>query len=165
MNEKNKDILIEDAYLMPGPFRNFSGAKTKYNAEGDKNFCVKLPPELVEPMMSSGWNVRPTQPFHNGDPVEYYIQVKVNYNSEYPPKVVRILSATGRATLLNKDTVCQLDHDVVLKADVLIHPYIWEVNGATGIKAYLKTAYFTVLEDVLEAKYAGILDEEEYTEE
>ena len=40
--------------------------------------------------------------------------------------------------------------------DVLINPFEWNVNGNTGVKAYLKSIFITLNEDELELKYAHL---------
>ena len=40
--------------------------------------------------------------------------------------------------------------------DLIIKPYVWEVGGNTGIKAYLKTMYVTAADDPFYQKYRDV---------
>lgn len=152
MSEKMTSATLEGVRIA---FRNFSGNEGKYNREGDRNFCILLDDEIAQQMESDGWNIRYLQPRNPEDDRQAYIQVAVNYKGR-PPRVVMITSS-GKTTL-DEDMVSVLDWADILDVDVIIRPYQWEVNGKTGVKAYLQSIYVTINEDELERKHADVPD-------
>ena len=74
----------------------------------------------------------------------------------YPPKII-IISRRGQ-TPLSEDEINMLDWAEIETVDVSINPSSWEVNGAHGIKAYLKSIYVTIVEDELDEKYYDVPD-------
>ena len=148
-----KQVTIEGAQII---FRNFEGKDGQYNRKGDRNFAVVLPVDLADRMLADGWNVKFLEPRDEGDEAVPYLSVTVNYQNR-PPRVVMISSSARNN--LTEDTVEVLDWADIQTADMIINAYEWEVNGKTGIKAYLKSLYVTIEEDELERKYAFNYDD------
>lgn len=146
------NVIIEDA-VIPGFMRNFEGKQKKYNKPGDRNFCVMLSDDLVEPLQRDGWNVKFLKPRDPEDSPAPYLQVAVGYKIK-PPKVV-IITSKGR-TDLSEEEVILLDWADMAKADLIIRPYPYDVDGNVGIKAYLKSLFVTIQEDYLELKYSDV---------
>lgn len=147
MPNKDKTFMVEDAQIV---FRNFAGKADKYNREGDRNFSVIIPPDDAEKLMADGWNVRVREPRDEGDEPIYMIQVSVSYKVK-PPRITLITSS--KRTFVTEDIVDIIDQLDIEKVDLIASGYEWEVNGKTGVKAYLKTMYLTIDEDPLQAKY------------
>jgi hypothetical protein len=138
-------------------FRNFAGKAGQYNAEGDRNFCLLLNPDDADEMIKEGWNIRFLNPKDPSDEPVPYIQIKVGFGGKgRPPKVVQV-TKNGK-TVLDEDTINNLDWAEIEKADIAINPYHYNVTGKQGIKAYLKTMYVTIAEDDFEDRYYDIPD-------
>ena len=153
------NVNIENAKLR---FRNFTGEPTKFNKNGGKRtFSVVLDEETAKNLMDDGWNVKVWEPEGADEPI-YHLPVECSYNL-YPPKIWMI--SGNKKTLLSEDTIAALQYAEFSNVDLIIRPYCWEVQGKSGVKAYVKSMYVTIVEDEFEKKYRDLEDDESSDDE
>lgn len=150
-----KGILqIDDARII---FRNFSGAPSKFNREGDRNFALVIPnEELKDALIEEGWNIKIKPPRDEDDMPFMYLPVKVKFNDRGP--VVRLKSGSRKPVILDEESIDCLDNIDISSVDLDIRPYDWEVSGKTGRTAYLQSMCVIQQVDRFAERYA----EEEY---
>ena len=149
-------LQIDDARII---YRNFSGAGSKFNREGDRNFAVVIPEqEMPDALIAEGWNVKIKPPRDEDDTPFMYLPVKIKFNDRGP----NCYLATGtRMNRLDEESICCLDDVDILSVDMDIRPYDWDVNGKIGRTAYLASIKVTQEVDRFASRFA----EEEHPEE
>lgn len=147
--ERNNKLAIDNARII---FKNFTGKDDKFGREGDRSFSIVIEDDaLAEQLANDGWNVKPLTPRDPDEKVNHFIKVKISFKVR-PPKIW--LLTNHKRTLLDEDTIATLQYARIENADVVVSPWRWEVNGKTGIAAYLETLYVKIEDDPFADKYA-----------
>lgn len=149
-------VQIDDARII---YRNFSGAPSKFNREGDRNFALVIDDEdICDALVNDGWNVKIKPPREEGDNPFMFLPIKIKFNDRGPSVYLK----TGRnVNKLDEETVSILDNVDILSVDLDVRPYDWEVNGKEGRTAYLQS--MKVEQEI--DRFAELFAEEEYPEE
>ena len=113
-------VQIDEARII---YRNFAGAPSKFNREGDRNFAVVIEDQdIAEALTEKGWNVKIKPPREEGDEPFMFLPVKVKFNDR-GPKVYLQNSLGGRNRVtLDEDTVGILDNVDITNVDLDIRP-------------------------------------------
>ena len=139
-------------------YRNFTGEASKYNREGDRNFAVVIEdPVIAQNMADDGWNVKIRAPKEDGDDPFYYLVVKVKFNRETPRlNPIIYLRSGNNMRRLDEETIHLLDEVDIVNVDLDIRPYNYEINGKTGVTAYLDSICVTQKVDRFIERYGDI---------
>ena len=143
-------LQIDDARLV---YRNFSGAPSKFNREGDRNFAVVIPDEETkDALIEEGYNVKIKPPRDEDDSPFMYLPVKVKFNDRGP----NVYLQTGRVkNRLDEESISCLDRIDIVGVDLDVRPYDWEVNGKQGRTAYLQSMHVMQEIDRFAERFAG----------
>ena len=151
-----KPISLENVRI---GFKNFEGREGMYNKKGERSFAVFLDGNnpknpTAEELTAEGWNVKYPRVTENVDPDaptrDPYIQVSVAFDN-FPPNVFII--SNGTPTRIGAEEISMLDWAELENVDLVLRPYEWSVNRNSGVKAYLKSGYFSIVTDAFAAKY------------
>lgn len=161
--KKVPKLNIEDANILPGGWRNFSGRETEMNRDGKRTFCVVIPEDMAEDLEADGWNVK--ERIYEDEPENtfHFLSVNVSYRGYYPPEIA--IFANGVRTDLDQDTVGQIDRMRIKRASLSINPSHWDVNGKSGISAYLDSLYIAIDEESWKTNFAEEEAPVEYDDE
>lgn len=141
-------LQIDDARIT---YRNFTGAGSKYNREGDRNFAVIIDDQdIADALIKDGWNVKIKPPRDEDDTPFMYLPVKVKFSDRGPTVYLKTGKALNR---LDEESIACLDNVDIMGVDLDIRPYNWEVNGKTGRTAYLLSIHVTQEVDRFAERY------------
>ena len=131
-------LQMDDARII---YRNFSGAESKFNRKGDRNFAVVIDDQqLAEDLRNDGWNIKIRPPRDIDDEPFMYLPVKIKFNDRGP----NVYLVTGdRMNRLDEDSIDCLDNVDILEVDLDVRPYDWEINCKKGRTAYLQSIKVT----------------------
>lgn len=147
-----ENLLPEDVM-----FRNFSGRKTDFNEEGDRNFCVAINDvEVANEMNEEGWNIKILEAREEGGLPTHFIKVNVRMDSMYPPQVH--LVSGNNIIDLDEESISLLDTVDIKSADVIFRPFTWEDRRTKEIRisAYLEELWIVQEENKYAKKYANM---------
>lgn len=158
---ENNNIIIENTRFIYAT--NFDGnpdADQMYHSAERKGNVIIPDKRMAEDMIAAGFNVKMTKS-KGDDPdfvPEYYILVRMNFKSKFPPKVY-LVSGHSKVTL-SEDTVITIDdlqNDRAVE-NVNLVANVYE-NPNSGTKTlYVKTLYVEqgFGNDPFAERYAGI---------
>ena len=143
-------IAIEHAEIR---FKNFEGSPDKFHPDGYPYgiFAVFLDEESAAMVASAGFNVKSFGGSDDQGEPQLYLNVKVS-RKFFPGDIHKIVGDSD--ILFDPDTICGLDHSDIIDAGVVINPYHYDVNGRTGVTAYLDNgSYFELMPSPFAAKF------------
>ena len=130
---RGKTLEINDARIC---YRNFKGLISKYNKNGKKEFSVIIPnEEIADALAKDGWNIKIKPSNMEGEKPFITLPVKVNFDGR--PPAIYVKSGNNTPKKLDEESIGILDDIDIISVSLDLNPYDWDVNGKTGVSAYL----------------------------
>lgn len=134
---------------------NFAGdpKKDRFGSDERKANLVIPDIDLARELIDDGFNIRLTKPRvgeEEGFVPRYFVKVKLNYKSAWPPKVY-LVTDEDKSVLLDEESVACLDDIWVDRVNAVLNRY----EGPNGKSLYVKSmeVYQKVDDDPISAKY------------
>lgn len=157
--EERKLVHIENSRFIW--VTNFSGDPERdHFGSIERRADIVIPdPEQAMALMEEGFNVKCTKPKEGEEEnfvPTYFVTIKVNYDSKWPPKIY-LVSGDAKPILLNEETIDMLDNCYVLNVNAVLSPYYNKRNDRKSL--YVRTMY--VEQDVEDDPFADRYRREE----
>lgn len=134
---------------------NFAGdpKKDRFGSDERKANLVIPDIDLARELIDDGFNIRLTKPRvgeEEGFVPRYFVKVKLNYKSTWPPKVY-LVTDEDKSVLLDEESVACLDDIWVDRVNAVLNRY----EGPNGKSLYVKSmeVYQKFDDDPISAKY------------
>jgi hypothetical protein len=153
--ERPDNLVLEGAKIMRGSFRNFAAKEDRFGKPSKGYFHIDLSgdQDLIDALVNDGWAVKIRPPREEGEEPSAILKVNVNFKSDFKPPKVFMITNGSKPVRLDEQTVGELDFADIVKADLVVNPSVYDVNGKQGISAYLETGYFVCSADAFADKY------------
>lgn len=158
-------VIIEDSRFIFET--NFSGDPKRDRFGSDQRKANLIIPDInqARQLIDEGFNVRLTKPKEGeeeGFVPKYFISVKLNYDSQWPPRVYLVTEENG-GVLLDSESVCCIDDMWVESVNAVLNRY----SGPNGKSLYVKSmeVFQKTDDDPIMSKYSRRREEESDEEE
>ena len=133
--ENGRQIIgIENAVILPTPYRNFSGEKRDRDDGKNRHFAIRIDDEMnAEKLKNFGFNVRYREPEGSWEGY-WYLDMVISW-AWSDPEVHYISGGTDME--MGVDIIGSLDRKNIDFANIEVTQYHWNVNGNTGVKPYV----------------------------
>lgn len=151
---RNNLVIIEGASFIFDT--NFSGDPKRDRFGNTQRKANLVIPDIdqARQLIDEGYNVKLTKPREGeeeGFVPRYFVSVKLNYDSPWPPKVYLVTENDG--VLLDAESVCCIDNMWVESVNAVLNPY----EGPNGKSLYVKSmeVFQRLDDDPIASKYSG----------
>lgn len=136
-NRTDRNVLQFDDVEIP--FKNFSGRASDYNAEGNRNFTIRITKDIWEELKEEGWSGLSIYTNKDGDEL-YLMKIKLGYKFDNGP-MVRVKAGKIKKTF-DEGRIRELDNIYLISGSMDIKPSYWQRGKDKGISPWLKSAEF-----------------------
>lgn len=134
--------------------RNFKGKVDEYNPRGYRQFSLRISDaDIIKSLNELGWSIKPKTFEDDPEGVVGYISVKVNFDNERKPPIIKTISLRGDGSKV-KNTITAEDCAILDSADIeniklRLSPYKGTnpITNKPYLSVYLKTMHCTIVPD------------------
>lgn len=158
INKRDNILEFNDARIV---YRNFTGAPSKFNQNGERSFSIVIgngyfnnlemtSDEICDELEKDGWHIKRKPPVEEGEAPFNTLPVKVKFGAGRNPAVY--LDDGVNIKQINEDLVSMIDDLNISGVDMDIRPYNWTMGNNSGTTAYLQSMCVKFIPDRFAAR-------------